>query len=163
FMSGDGGVVAVDSDQAAHPGTSIRYSSIQFFGDRQGVHPRTNPDNIEFFGSFSRQTVDANKVAGPAVPIALRIVAGDGNGKALFHFDTNLQFYQPFVLNSIDPRRMLIGTGNLYESFDQGDSLTDLGSAGAIVGSSTVGSLGYNIAMAYGGRLNGVANPDVFY
>src|SRR5262249_43452386 len=69
FMSGDGGVVAVDSDQAAHPGTSIRYSSIQFFGDRQGVHPRTNPDNIEFFGSFSRQTVDANKVAGPAVPI----------------------------------------------------------------------------------------------
>jgi hypothetical protein len=58
---------------------------------------------------------------------------------------------------------MLIGTGNLYESFDQGDSLTDLGPAGAIVGSSTAGSLGFNIAMAYGGYVDGVANPDVFY
>jgi hypothetical protein len=163
FMSGDGGVVAVDSDQAAHPGTSIRYSSIQFFGNTQGLHPKDNPQDIEYLGSFSRQTFDANNVGGTAVPIALRIVAGAGSGKDLFHFDPNIQFFQPFVLNSIDARRMLIGTGNLYESFDQGDSLTDLGSAGAIVGSSTVGNLGYNIAMAYGGRSNGVANPDVFY
>jgi photosystem II stability/assembly factor-like uncharacterized protein len=161
FLSGDGGVVAIDSDQAAHPGTSIRYSSIQFFGYAQQQTP--GPDKIEYLGSFNRQTFDANNVAGPAVRIALKIVAGDGKGKDLFHFDPNIQFYQPFVLNAVDPRRLLIGTGNLYESFDQGDSLTDLGPAGAIVGSSTAGHLGFNIAMAYGGRLGGVANPDVFY
>jgi hypothetical protein len=160
-LSGDGGVVAVDSDQALHPGTSIRYSSVQYFGYSKQQTP--DPTKIEYLGSFNRQTFDANNVAGPAVRIALKIVAGDGQGQDLFHFDPNIQFYQPFVLNSVDPRRLLIGTGNLYESFDQGDSLTDLGPAGAIVGSSTAGHLGYNIAMAYGGRLGGVANPDVFY
>src|SRR5262249_28858270 len=72
LLSGDGGVVAVDSDQAAHPGTSIRYSSIQFFG--YSKQQTSDSDKIEYLGSFNRQTFDANNVAGPAVRIALRIV-----------------------------------------------------------------------------------------
>jgi hypothetical protein len=145
-LGGDGGHVAVDADQNVHPGTSIRYSSEQFLA------------------GFNRQTVDAHNLAGTPVAIGLHIVFGAGSGETLFQFDPHIQFYQPFVLDSIDPRRMLIGTGNLYESFNQGDSLNDLGPAGAIVGGSSVGpTLGFNTAMAYGGRLNGVANPDVFY
>lgn len=136
---GDGGKVAVDSDQTAHPGTSIRYSSYQFFRD------------------FTRRTVDANNAVQATVPVDLKIVSGDGKGKHLLEFDPNIGWHQQFVLNTMDPHRMLIGTRNLYESFDRGDSLTNLGDTGGFVG----GIAGQ--AMAYGGRLNGVANPDVIY
>jgi hypothetical protein len=142
---GDGGVVAVDSDQSAHPGTSIRYSSYQFLD------------------SFTRQSVDANNVAGPAVPVGLHIVAGDGAGQNLLDYDPDIRFMQPFVLNAVDPSRMLIGTTNLYESFDRGDSLTDLGFTGSFVGGNDFFGLPFGRFMAYGGRLNGVAYPDVIY
>jgi hypothetical protein len=142
---GDGGVVAIDSDQSAHPGTSIRYSSYQFLE------------------SFTRQTVDANNVASPAVPVGLQIVAGDGAGQNLFDYDPNIRFMQPFVLNAVDPSRMLIGTTNLYESFDRGDTLTNLGFTGAFIGGNDLFGLPFGRFMAYGGRLNGVAYPDVLY
>jgi hypothetical protein len=139
FAGGDGGFVAVDANQTAHPGTSIRYSSAQNFS------------------GFNRRSVDANNVAGSPVNIALKIVSGDGTGKHLFHFDPNIGFYQTFTLNTIDPRRMLIGTKNLYESFDQGDSLNDLGSVGDTVGTA------WGESLVYGGRLNGVVDPDMIY
>jgi hypothetical protein len=142
---GDGGIVAVDSDQAAHPGTSIRYSSYQFF-DR-----------------FTRQSVDAHNVAGPAVPVGLHIVAGDGAGQDLLDYDPNIRFVQPFVLNAVDPSRMLIGTTNLYESFDRGDTLTNLGFTGAFVGGNDFFGLPFGRFLVYGGHLNGVAYPDVIY
>jgi hypothetical protein len=53
---------------------------------------------------------------------------------------------------------MLIGTHNIYESFNQGDSLYDLGDTGASIGNSINGT-----PMVYGGRLNGIANADMFY
>ena len=142
---GDGGDVAVDSDQARHPGTSIRYSS------------------YDSFANFNRRIVDASNVAGTAVHVGLKIVAGDGKGKELREFDPNIRFYQPFVLNTVDPRRMLIGTQNLYESMDQGDTLTDLGFTGAYIGGNEFFGASWGLSMAYGGRLNGVAYPDVFY
>ena len=142
---GDGGKVAVDADQTAHPGTSIRYSSYQFFHH------------------FIRRTVDANNVVLSTDAIQLKIVAGTGKSKHLPEFDPGIGVYQQFVLNTIDPSRMLIGTTNLYESFDRGDSLTNLGSLGAFVGGSDAGQAPVGRAMAYGGRLNGVAYPDVFY
>src|SRR5262249_32776047 len=107
--AGDGGVVAVDSDQTAHAGTSIRYSSYQFLRE------------------FIRRTVDASNVVQATVPVDLKIVSGAGKGKHLLEFDANIGIYQQFVLNSIESRRMLIGTRNLYESFDRGDTLTNLG------------------------------------
>src|SRR5260370_30652165 len=54
---------------------------------------------------------------------------------------------------------MLIGTRRIYESLDRGDSLANLStSAGPFVGNGATGH-----PIAYGGRLNGVPRPDVFY
>ena len=150
---GDGGRVEVDTDQTAHAGTTLRYFSSQMFG------------------GFSRGTYDAMGVAGDRASPPLTIMAGAGMGMTLSEFDgLGLQFIQPFVLNLINPARMLIGTGstapmrspigNIYESLDGGNTLTNLGSAGATVGDeSSSGSL----PLAYGSRLNGTAFPDVFY
>jgi hypothetical protein len=136
LIGGDGENVAVDSDQTAHSGTSIRYSSFQNFG------------------FFNRTTWDATNtlIDGPT-EVGLNITSGPGTGMTLRDFDPNIQFAQPFVLNAIDPSRMLIGTGDIYESMDKGDSLTNLeGNTGSFVR-----------ALAYGGRLNGADQPDVFY
>jgi len=141
LLQGDGGNVAVDSDQTAHPGTTIRYTSFQFFG------------------FFNRTTWDAaNNLVSSPTGIGLNITSGPGAGQTLFQFDPNIQFYQPFVLNVINPSRMLIGTANIYESMNRGDSLANLGFTGSLIGNFIGAS-----PMAYGGRLSGVPNPDVFY
>jgi len=141
LRGGDGGNVAVDSDQTAHPGTTIRYTSSQFFG------------------FFNRTTWNAtNTRVGGLTQVQLRITSGPGTGSTLFQADPNIQFYQPFVLNVIEPSHMLIGTANIYESLNRGDALADLGFTGFFIG-DTLGSS----PLAYGGRLNGVPNPDVFY
>jgi hypothetical protein len=143
IAQGDGGRVAADADQTAHAGTSLRYYCSQNFG------------------GFSRQTYDANGAqVGNAAAAGLMITAGAGAGQTLQQFDKNIQFTQPYVLNQIDPRRLLIGTQNIYESLDMGDTLNNLGPAGATVGDETnTGSS----PMTYGSRLNGAAFPDVFY
>ncbi len=112
-FSGDGGRVEVDSDQTAHPGFSIRY------------------DSTQNFGNFKRRTFDANNVASDNVTVGLMIMSGLGSGMTLKTFDKVL-FLQPFVLNRIDPKRMLIGTEYLYESMDRGDTLTNLGLVGIV-------------------------------
>ena len=90
--------------------------------------------------------------------VQLRTTSGPGTGLTLFQFDPNIQFYQPYVLNAIDPSRMLIGTANIYESLNRGDALANLGFTGFFIGDRLGAS-----PLAYGGRLNGEANPDVFY
>ena len=47
----------------------------------------------------------------------------------LAQVDTTVQFVQPYVLNSVAPTRMLLGTTVIYESINQGDtlSLTNIG------------------------------------
>ena len=141
LIQGDGGNVAVDHDQTAHPGTTIRYTSFQQFG------------------GFNRTIWDAanNRVSG-AIGVRLRITSGAGIGQTLFSTFDSPQFYQPFVLNAIDPSRMLIGTTNIYESMDRGDSLANLGSVMFLIGDGIGAS-----PMAYGGRLTGAPAPDVFY
>jgi hypothetical protein len=112
YLSGDGGRVDVDFDQTTHPGISIRYGSAQNFGN------------------FSRRSFDANNVPLDNLTFCkLMIDAGDGAGQILTDFDKVL-FLQPFVLNQVDPKRMLIGTEFIYESMDRGDTLTNLGLAG---------------------------------
>jgi hypothetical protein len=131
LLGDDGGNVAVDSDQTAHPGRTIRYTSFQNFG------------------SFNRTTWDAaNTRVGGFTLVQLRITSGPGTGLTLFQFDPNIQFYQPYVLNAIDPSRMLIGTANIYESLNRGDALTNLGFTEFFIG-DRVGSS----PLAYGGRL----------
>jgi hypothetical protein len=149
LFGGDGGVVAVDGDQVAHPGTTLRYSSSQFFGLNTATHT----------GNFNRTTFNAANNFVTRTFVGLNIVAGSGVGQTLYQFDPNIQFYNPYVLNAIDPSRMLIGTENIYESMNRGDSLNNLGSTGASIG----GAANCCHPMAYGGRLNGVDHPDVFY
>jgi hypothetical protein len=139
--TGDGGYVAIDSNQAAHPGTSIRYAS-----------------SVVFASSFTRSTWDANNQLLSETQVGLNIVSGPNAGQNLLTADPNNGPWQVFVLNAIDPTRMLIGTHNIYESFNQGDSLYDLGDTGANIGNSING-----IPMVYGGRLGGIANADMFY
>ena len=56
-------------------------------------------------------------------------------------------------LNAINPTRMVIGGSNVvYESLDQGGTITQINGPGDI-----------RFAMAYGGRSGGVDNPDVLY
>lgn len=183
YIGGDGGRVEVDADQTAHAGTSIRYGSSQNFG------------------GFNRRSFDANNApVGEATYAKLMITAGPGAGQSLTQFDKVL-FLQPFVLNQINPSRMLIGTEYIFESADMGESLTNLGKAapdtalkhavhsaagatrkssgampsvavrpledeeppadaGVAVGDDTNSG---SAAMAYGGRLQGAAFPDVFY
>ncbi|EFO81719.1 BNR repeat-containing protein [Oscillochloris trichoides DG-6] len=67
---------------------------------------------------------------------------------------TDAQFTTPLELNAITPQRMLIGgSGHIYESLTLG---------GPIVSIANVG-VNPPHALAYGGRRNGIANPDVFY
>jgi len=135
LLQGDGGVVAVDGDQTAHPGTSIRYSSFDF---------------LDF---FNRSTWSAgNTLVGSLTQVGLTITSGAGTGLTLSQFDANIQFYNPYVLNRISPSRMLIGTKNIYDSTDRGDTLANLGFTGQFITS-----------LAYGGRFGGVPQPDVFY
>jgi hypothetical protein len=69
--------------------------------------------------------------AGPQ-KVELNITGGIGMGQTLLDFENSLpggrtvQFYNPYVLNAVDPKRMLIGTKYLYESTDRGDSLNNL-------------------------------------
>jgi hypothetical protein len=149
-VPGDGGVVAVDADQAAHRGTSIRYNS------------------AEFLGGFNRSTWDANNNFLGSSLVGLNIVAGAGAGQNLLTFDPFVQFYNPITVNTVDSSRLLIGTTSLYESFDRGDTLTNLNFAnGSYVGGSSISGIfagdGYGQPMVYGGQLGGVANPDVIW
>ena len=132
----------MDSDRTAHPGTSIRYTSTQLLG------------------TFNRSAWDATnaRVGGFTFP-QLLITSGPGTGERLLEFDLGIKFYQPLVLNAIDPSRMLIVTFfNIYESLDRGDSLDNLGPTAGFFSNGLGAS-----PMAYGGRLAGVPRPDVFY
>ncbi|MFN2606277.1 MAG: Ig-like domain repeat protein [Acidimicrobiales bacterium] len=123
----DGGHVAADDSGAS----SIRYFSTQ---------------NL---GGFRRRTCDAaNNCANANIGV---VVAGTG-GKTIFQVDSP-PFVTPYAINTIDPTRMVLGTGNLYESTDRGDNLTNLGSS---FGSPTQ-------AIVYGGVSGGVDNADILW
>jgi hypothetical protein len=134
FLQGDGGVVAVD-DTSAGGASSIRYTS------------------FPFLGFFNRSTWSASNtlISGPT-PLGLQITSGPGTGQNLFAIDPNVQRYNPYELNRIDPSRMLIGTVSIYESRDRGDTLSTLLFTGKRISS-----------LSYGSRLNGVPQPDAFY
>ena len=120
---GDGGDVAVDNITLASINQSIRYLSSQ---------------NL---GGFRRETYDANnnRVGNSYIPRD--------------HPKTSRQFVTPVELNAIDPRRLVIGgTNSVYESFNQGSTITEINGPGA-----------NRNAMAYGGRSGGVDNQDVLY
>jgi hypothetical protein len=96
---GDGGVVAVDD--AGTPGYSTRYSSSQYLG------------------GFQRLVYDSdNALEGQDYPQLILI----GGGTPL-----NPRFYTPIAVNSVQPTRLIVGGGSLYESQDQGDTIEEIG------------------------------------
>jgi hypothetical protein len=119
----DGGDVAVDT--TSQPGRSIRYSSFQ---------------NL---GGFRIRTYDSNgNLLDQVFPW---LTTTDGTT-----FQPN--FVTPIELNNINQTRLLIGgTNGVYESLNQGDTITRIGQGV------------FENAMVYGGRSGGVDNPDVIY
>jgi uncharacterized repeat protein (TIGR01451 family) len=128
----DGGDVAVDVLSLAGMGQSIRYSSYQYFW------------------AFRGQVYDAGN---NYISVFYPTLIVSGTGLSLSQVDPNVQFYQPLELNAVDPSRGVLGTANVYETFDQFNTLTDLS-----------GNTGFFItAMAYGGFISGTPYPDVLY
>lgn len=126
LSTADGGDVAVNNLTLAGSGQSIRYSSVQDLG------------------SFKRTVWDAtNMLVSTATPARTLI----GGGAAFV-----AQFVTPVVLNEITPARLILGGSNsVYESLDQGQTITEIG-VGIVAG-----------AIAYGGISGGVNNADVLY
>jgi hypothetical protein len=122
--TGDGGVVAVDT--ISSPGQSVRYTSYYQLGQ------------------FRRQIYDAsNSLQSQDYP-ALTVLNG---GTAL-----DPQFYTPIRLNAVNPMRIVVGANSVYESSDQGETITEIG-PGIVVNAN-----GEN-PIAYGAR----DNPDILY
>jgi hypothetical protein len=123
--TGDGGDVAVDD--TGTPGMSVRYSSFQSLG------------------SFRRRTYDtANSFVSQTFP-ALTVVGG---GAALV-----TQFVTPIAVNNVTPTRLVIGGANsVYESMDQGGTITEIG-PGIAVNSAGRGPIAYGAT----------GNADVLY
>ena len=133
---GDGQIVQVDN--ISMPGFSIRYSSAQ---------------NLD---GFKRETFDSQNrlIRSDFVRLSL------ASGGALFQSD-ELPFETEYTLNTVDPTRMILatlgtrgvdGTGNVYISMNQGDTLELIGS-----------NIGHVNALAYGGTRDDTVNLDVAY
>jgi hypothetical protein len=124
WMTADGGDVIVDD--ISTPGLSTRYASFQFLGVfNRSVWDAAN-QNLSF-------TILALTPLGGAPP-----PAG--------------QFVTPLALNAVNGRRLLIGAANgLYESLDQGDTVSRISTA--VVNGTGVDPLAYGAA----------DNPDVIY
>jgi hypothetical protein len=123
--NGDGGDVGVDAISTS--GLSSRYSSFQNFG------------------AFARRVYNAQNVLQSTVLPALQLVGG---GAPL-----QPTFVTPIRLNTINPRRLIIGGANaVYESLDQGETIRQL------LPAIPVNVLGGH-PIAYGAT----GNPDVLY
>jgi hypothetical protein len=125
LLQGDGGDAAVEVTST--PGLSVRYSSNQ---------------NLR---NFIRSYWDAdNNLVGYTFPPLLLV----GGGSPLVR-----SFITPFAVNSVDPNRLVISGGNsVYESYDQGDTIREVGPGVAPTGSG-VDPLAYGAA----------DNPDIIY
>jgi len=130
IFGGDGADVIVDTQTRAVQNESIRYYSAQ---------------NL---GGFTKTTWDAFGNLVGSVPVALQTVSGD---------PIDPQFYTPLALNHVDGNRLLFGAANgVYESFDQGETLSQVASGFSINGFS-------GHAIDYGGFDGATPNADAAY
>jgi photosystem II stability/assembly factor-like uncharacterized protein len=126
--TGDGAVVLVDDTTT--PGLSVRYSSFQ---------------NL---GAFRREVYDSGGVLQSRVFIPMQVL---GPGAAVA-----AQFYTPLELNQVVATRLVIGAANgVYESDDQGDTVTAIGPGIQVNGVNA----GLAAPIAYGAQ----GNADLLY
>jgi photosystem II stability/assembly factor-like uncharacterized protein len=120
----DGDGGKVCIDTLVIPGLSVLYFSTQYLG------------------YFQRKTYNSSK----SIINKHTITLTNPNFKP--------QFYTPIKVNSVVGGRLLLaGETSVYESFDMGDTLIDIGG----------GLLGNCSCIAYGGMKNGIPNPNVVY
>ena len=122
---GDGGKVAIDSKPA---GNSTRYNSSQFLGN------------------FTRRTVNASNVVQTTNTLPLNVIGG-----GTIYTVGNVQFYTTIAVNNRNAN-LYVGTANVFESADTGNTFANLGFLNRIVTS-----------IEAGGRLAGVDNTNVLY
>ena len=164
----DGGIAQVDNITNAGV-ASIHYGSEQSLGcfTRQGFDAANNP--IQNVGICSNATAVAQVVNGTGGQTLSQVEANVVGG-------STIQFIQAYALNAVDPQRMIIGTNFLYESTDQGQTLTSLGGvsnaglpAGQFRPTGAVGAVNPSTSypsvspIAYGGISGGVANLQVLW
>jgi hypothetical protein len=156
---GDGAIVAVDNTSS--PGNSIHY-----FSNNK-------------LGGFTRETFNSSDNNTNTTSLTLLVNGANGNNLAGVEANlasSTIQFVNPYVLNAVDPTRMLIGTSFLYESTDQGANVTSLGGLNNLNSDgidndgvngvddgqeyAPINSLGATTALAYGGIFNGTNNVD---
>jgi hypothetical protein len=139
FRQADGGVTAVTGGIDAFGAFSVHYTTAQGLTvfKRQVTRPALLP---EFVGLGVNGTAGLNLLSQIPIP-------GSTNTAA---FDPTVQFYNPYVLNAVNPARMLIGTSFLYESFNQGDNLNPIGGLNATA-TGPMRNFGAVSAMSYGG------------
>jgi hypothetical protein len=134
-------------DDVTHVAVNDAVSPAEFYGIGGSFAELTRIP----FGTFSRTQV---LLASPQTPTQ----ADSG----LVGADTTVTegAYIPFVLDAVDPQRLLIGFNNLYEDAQTGpphltgDLIADV---------SPSSSSGLFSALAYGGTSGGVADPDVAF
>lgn len=131
ILSGDGAVVAVDTLE--YSGSSILYFSAQYLGSLIRVTYSIN-------GLFSGEKV--------------KLIDSDSDNTTFKPL-----FYSPICVNSVTGGRLLIaGEKSIFESFDKGDTLINVGN-----GNYDNESFYEWSCIAYGGMRGGKANTDVIY
>ncbi len=130
------------------PASSVRYNS-QF--------------NL---GTFYRSIWNGANTRASVTLVLLNATNGTYSGSGITNGDAGIQADTPYILNNLDATRMLIGTKNVYESLDQGDTLASVvteGQTGAFVGGSAAKQNLISKPLSYGSRSNGVPMIGAFY
>jgi hypothetical protein len=130
IAQGDGGIVQIDNTNPAAP---IYY----FSGPGLGRFKRLTVDGIDQNGGGADWSDPSEWVSiglkikdalGQVLPgVTLTGKGGMKTSEGWKVFDNSIQFIQPWVLNAVNPARMLIGTNYIYESFDRGETLEVIG------------------------------------
>jgi hypothetical protein len=157
---GDGGIAQVATEVASTTNGPTNIPVWYTTGEDLGKGYRVAGP----FGAFERYVF----LPGTAPVVIVEGLNVIGTGQTLYDVDSTIQFVQPYVVNAVDPTRMLIGTDNLYESFDRGDNLTSLVSLNGAVNPFDFSSYPRNgNPMAYGGYFgvgaSAVPNADVIW
>jgi hypothetical protein len=140
-LPGDGGQAAADN--TSQTGFSLHYST---FNGNGNIYEKVFTDK-------NQQTTTTT------LPL---IVNGSG-GQSVFQVDANAGLPR-FILNAVDPTKMLVSTGGgfLFESTSPvaGDTLDNLGQIGRVGQPSP---LSFVSTWAYGGTAGGVTSPGIIY